>query len=88
MLKLVCERCGNPNMTIKNGVAKCDFCGFTLVPEKKTPGFNKTESSIGLKSDIEILLEKCKKEPKNARRYANRILDIDPSNKEALKYLK
>jgi len=51
-----------------------------VVPKKGT--------SIALNEDIRMLLRKCKEDTANARRYANLVLDIDPSNKEANKYLR
>ena len=44
-------------------------------------------SCIAINDDVQRLLDKCKREPKNAKRYANLVLDIDPTNREALKYL-
>ena len=38
--------------------------------------------------DVAELLRKCRENPARARKYANLILDIDPDNPEALKYLK
>jgi DNA-directed RNA polymerase subunit RPC12/RpoP len=46
------------------------------------------QSSIALDNDVTRLLEKCRTEPWNARKYANLVLDIDPHNREALKYLR
>jgi hypothetical protein len=46
------------------------------------------ESAIGVHSDIQNLLLKCEEDPANATRYANLILDLDPSNSRALQYLK
>ena len=43
---------------------------------------------IGLDDDVAELLRKCRENPARARKYANLILDIDPDNPEALKYLK
>ena len=37
--------------------------------------------------DVERLLQKCRTDRRNARKYANLVLDIDPTNQEALKYL-
>jgi hypothetical protein len=45
------------------------------------------ESKVSLNSDVERLLEMCRREPVNATRYANLILDIDPTNREARSYL-
>ena len=47
-----------------------------------------TASGIALDDDLVRLLAKCKADPKNARKYANLILDIDPDNEEALNYLR
>ena len=46
------------------------------------------DRSIGLDDDVAELLRKCRENPARARKYANLILDIDPDNPEALKYLK
>lgn len=51
--------------------------------EKSTNKF----SQISINSDVENLLQKCRIDRKNARKYANLILDIDPDNEEARKYL-
>ena len=48
--------------------------------------YSGVQSTIALDDDVKRLLEKCKTDPKNARRYANLILDIDPDNEEALNY--
>jgi len=45
------------------------------------------ESTIAINDDISMLLSKCRDDPDNARRYASLILDIDPGNSEALRYL-
>jgi ribosomal protein S18 acetylase RimI-like enzyme len=39
-------------------------------------------------SDIEALLQKCVDDPANRKRYADLVLNLDPSNKEALEFLK
>ena len=63
----------------------CEYCGTQfLASEILGTG---TSSSIDLGDDVQQLLEKCRKNPANARKYANLILDIDPDNAEALKYL-
>jgi hypothetical protein len=35
-----------------------------------------------------MLLRKCQDDPLQAKRYASLVLDIDPSNKEAARYIK
>jgi hypothetical protein len=46
------------------------------------------ESTIEINADIQALLEKCKSDPNNRRRYASLILDIDPTNQQANQYLR
>ena len=78
MKLMQCKQCGGTDFHRENGNAICDYCGAKYAIE---------ESMIGLTSDIQNLLEKCRQDPKNARKYANLILDIDPDNQEALEYL-
>ena len=100
MKTLECKNCGAPLSKGKGNSYICEYCGSTFLPEAsegslnssihKNSSFTSTSvssSSISLSSDVERLLEKCKKDPKNARKYANLILDIDPDNIEALKYI-
>ena len=84
-MKLIqCKQCGGELYRDENFMV-CKYCGARFAIEKEDLG--PRNSTIQLDADIEALLEKCRKDPKNARRYANLILDIDPDNKEALKYL-
>ena len=85
MKEMICNRCGANDWSNSNGYRKCNYCGtqFQLTAEDIT---NK-ESNISVNSDVEMLLNKCKTDPRNAKKYANLILDIDPSNLDALKYL-
>lgn len=101
MKALVCNRCGATTLQIKDGFAVCEYCGTTfLVPSSDTSprrnhqaAYNGTEasiprsSSIELGNDIDMLLEKCRKYPQKAKMYANLVLDLDPDNQEALKYI-
>lgn len=98
MKQIKCNSCGADDVIEKNGFLTCRYCRSKFVIEQgekyiynsvKSFNNNKTIgcSSIALEDDVQRLLDKCKIEPKNARRYANLILDIDPTNKEALKYL-
>ena len=73
-----CENCGACSFIYKDGYKICEFCGSK---------FKIKSSSISIESDTLELLKKCELDPRNARRYANLILDIDPMNVEALKYL-
>lgn len=82
---LFCERCGANELRKENEYMVCDFCGskFTITNED----LEVKTSNISLGNDIKALLEKCKSDPRNAKRYANLILDIDPLNDEAIKYI-
>lgn len=82
---IFCERCGANELKKENGYMICDFCGSKFKIEKDD--IEMKASNISLGNDVESLLEKCKKDPRNAKRYANLILDIDPYNEEALKYI-
>ena len=81
-----CKMCGgNIEVAADKAYGTCDSCGsHTALPMVRS---KQVSSTISLQSDIDVLLQKCKNEPWNARKYANRILDIDPSNREAQKYL-
>ena len=100
MKELVCKSCGATGLQIRGSYAICDYCDskFLLTADdfgiystlKRHSTLNQCNGSsigISLGSDIEVLLQKCRLNPKNARKYANLILDIDPDNEEALKYL-
>ena len=80
-----CKQCGGNEFYRDNGYMVCKFCNSRYAIEKGDGGMK--QSTIALNADIAALLEKCKLDPKNARRYANLVLDIDPDNEEALKYL-
>lgn len=85
MKQIRCPNCGSDKFITKDGMYKCSFCdSFYQLEEDER---QRKQSEVSLQSDIDTLLQKCKKDPKNARRYANRILDIDPTNKEAHRYL-
>ena len=82
MKALICTNCGASSWRSEKGLKICTFCGTTYQAENLPK-----QSDIALDDDIQRLLEKCKAEPQNARKYANLILDIDPTNTEALRYL-
>ena len=85
MKVIVCKQCGASGLQKKSGYMICPYCGTTYqITEEDLPV---RSSTIAINDDVKRLLEKCRKDPRNARRYANLILDIDPSNKEALRYL-
>ena len=81
-MKLVkCTNCGSNELIEESGLVVCVYCRSKYVPQAKDALQSKTV--IGITSDIEALLQKCKQDPTNRRRYANLILDIDPTNQEA-----
>lgn len=86
-LKLIqCECCGAKDLKSADGYMVCSFCGAKYKLQEDI--VSKKNTTIGLNGDIENLLEKCKREPSKAKKYANLILDIDPTNEQAMKILK
>lgn len=85
MKQSICPNCGADIFIYKDGVKMCKFCNsrFSLEGEGQT----QKNSEVSLRDDIARLLEKCKTDPLRARKYAGLILDIDPTNREAKKYL-
>ena len=86
MKLLDCKSCGSKELVQENGLVVCIYCQSTYVPQADDSP--QLETTILINSDIEELLAKCKKEPSNSRRYANLILDIDPTSAEAKQYLR
>jgi uncharacterized Zn finger protein (UPF0148 family) len=80
----ICERCGGVEFKDVDGYSICQYCNtkYLLTPED----LPMKASTIALQDDIRLLLQKCKDDPANARRYASLVLDIDPSNSEAKRY--
>lgn len=98
MEALICKHCGATGLRREKGYWFCEYCEskFLFTKEEENTyssafSFNTvqsvTSSQIALSEDVERLLQKCKTDRKNARKYANLILDIDPDNTEALQYL-
>lgn len=101
MEALVCKRCGANDLIQKNGYVICSYCNtrYVITKEDRQSWFGGNEhlsalsrggveSTIALEDDVARLLKKCESNPAKARKYANLILDIDPDNEEALKFLK
>lgn len=84
-MKNKCSNCGASEFTLKDGYSVCKYCGSRLVVQNTNGSSN---NGIGLDDDVEILLQKCKSDPKNAKKYANLILDIDPTNEIAARILR
>jgi DNA-directed RNA polymerase subunit RPC12/RpoP len=85
MKSVECKQCGSKELIEDNGYATCVYCQSRFVVEIDEP--TRKRVVIDVQSDIETLLKKCIEEPTNRRRYASLVLDIDPSNTEAIKYL-
>lgn len=89
MQALVCDKCGSTKLRVENGYMVCEYCETKfVVGNGGNIVKNAKESYIGISDDISRLIKKCEMEPMNAKRYANRVLDIDPGNREVLKYLR
>lgn len=85
MKEIVCSNCGGKIFTEEDGYRTCRLCGSRFAIENTAAALSSTRINLG--GDVEELLRKCRKDPHHAKRYANLILDLDPSNKEARKYL-
>ena len=99
MKALICSSCGATKWKEDNKYRTCLYCGTKFLKaadvEQRTTDISSKrrtekpgESVIALNDDVERLLQKCRTDTKNARKYANLILDIDPTNIEALQYLR
>lgn len=100
MEALICKNCGANALMRKNDYMVCPYCDsrFAITREERGSGLfgnshhaplshSGVNSTIDLNDDIARLLKKCETDPRNAKKYANLILDMDPDNEEALKYL-
>ena len=85
MKELTCINCGAVGLEEKNGFMVCSYCNSKFAIE--AADIPQRGMGMSLNSDIDQLLQKCRTDPKNARKYANLILDMDPTNIEALRYL-
>ena len=85
-----CKNCGAKNLLREKDAWVCPYCDARFVVPLHSAGGSRDNfsSSIDLEDDVARLLAKCKSDPKNARKYANLVLDIDPDNPEALMYLR
>ena len=85
MKLMQCTRCGSKELTLEDGYAVCAYCQSRFAPQAGDLPAKVTH--IGLDMDIRALLQKCMDDPSNRRRYASLILDLDPTNRDAAKYL-
>ena len=77
-----CLNCGADVFIMKDGFKVCKYCNSRYEVENVI-----NNSTISLQNDIDNLLKKCRENPSKAYKYASLILDIDPTNREARKYL-
>lgn len=85
MKEFACRSCGSNDLYEENGYFVCRYCGAKYL--KNDDDKPVKESVIDLNSDVEKLLRRCREEPDRAKKCAERILEIDPSNEEAKKIL-
>ena len=92
MEALACNMCGAKKMITIGEYYVCSYCGTKYsIPKEKVfasiPSVDVSQQGISLESDIERLLQQCRIDPRNAKKYANLILDIDPRNTDAKRIL-
>lgn len=76
MKLIVCERCGGSSFIEHNGYRVCEYCNSKfMITNNETKSVS---SSIALSDDVHMLLQKCRDNPRDARKYAGLVLDIDP----------
>ena len=80
-----CRNCGSSEFFEAGGYLNCAYCKSKFVPEEGD--LPRRRSVIAVDSDVESLLDKCRNDPANRRRYASLVLDLDPTNKEALRFI-
>lgn len=85
MKVLSCEKCAATEFIEESGYRVCSYCHTRYVMDDDERAVS--EVNIEIDSDIQMLLMKCREDPVNARKYANLILDIDPGNLEAKRFL-
>lgn len=85
MKSLECAACGSKELFQEAGNFVCAYCQSRFGPETDKSGGKNT--AIDMQADIDALLAKCISDPGGRIRYANLILDIDPTNTQARKYL-
>ena len=79
----VCERCGASDFVEDGEHLICSFCRARYEKPKREA---RKRSHIALDDDVSVLLAKCESDPRNARRYARLILEMDPFNEAARRY--
>lgn len=85
MKAFTCEACGSNDFYEENGYRICNHCGTKHIITVEDQRI--IQSTIDLQDDVSRLLEKCKTDPERAKKYAQRILEIDSNNIEARQIL-
>ena len=85
MKVFVCESCGSNDFHEEDGYRICNYCGTKHIITAEDQRI--MQANIELQNDIDRLLEKCKAEPNRAKKYAQRILEMDPNNPDAIRIL-
>ena len=80
-----CQGCGSTEFYDLDGYRVCEHCGRKHVITREDQRI--LQSTIDLNEDVANLLEKCKTEPERAKKFAQRVLEIDPNNAEAKRIL-
>jgi len=86
MILVACTSCGSKELFEEHGYAVCAYCRsrFSRQPED-VPA---RQAVIDVSADVQALLQRCREDPTNRRRLASLVLDIDPTNPEAMRYLR
>ncbi|MBQ3756907.1 MAG: hypothetical protein II873_07325 [Oscillospiraceae bacterium] len=85
MMAFTCKSCGSNDFREEGNYRICNYCGtkhiITVEDRQISP------IAVDLQDDVSRLLAKCIAEPARAKKYAQRILEIDPNNVEARRIL-
>ena len=85
MKQIKCTVCGANELQKIDGFYVCSFCGTKHVLTEEE--YLKADSTINLNEDVVRVLHRWKDDPANGKKYAQLILQIDPSNEKAKKEL-
>lgn len=96
MKAITCTQCGSNELFDDGAYVVCAYCRSRFArpagerPAGERPAGEATARNtvVSLQADVQALLQKCRDDPANRRRYANLVLDIDPTNPEAAAYLR
>jgi len=91
MQKLTCEMCGSNDIIKENGLYVCQHCGIKYTPEEAKPLFISGTVKIDNTQEIENLYQLARRsideeDYKNAKKYYEKILMIQPDKWEPVYY--